>query len=30
MVFYWMWIQDSSVTYLTTSNIDTINCNYLQ
>ena len=29
MVFYWMWTQDSSATYLTT-NIDTINCNYLQ
>ena len=29
MVFYWMWIQVSSVTYLTTD-IDTIDCNYLQ
>ena len=29
MVFYWMWTQDSSATYLTTD-IDTINCNCLQ
>ena len=29
MVFYWMWTQNSSVTYLTTD-IDTINCNCLQ
>ena len=29
MVFYWMWTQGSSVTYLATD-IDTIDCNYLQ
>ena len=29
MVFYWMWAQDSSITYLATD-IDAINCNCLQ
>ena len=29
MVFYWMWTQGGSATYLTTD-IDTIDCNYLQ